>query len=317
MKIKNKILFSFLFILCLYIILFGIERIYVSNLCNMCEKPLWAQQFEKQSFDFIASGSSRAENHIDIATIEERTNLKGLNIGYGGSAFSENYLALYTFFKNGNKVKYILLNADEGGVIDQAKAYSHPFHGYYYFNELNDDTVGILIRENYGWMKYLIWKYIPFIKYAEFNNIYNPSKFYKKGNCRFDINKGADMVPFGTSANWQLGYHVYVPEKKSIKNLQRIIDLAKAYNSELIFINTPNFEEVLTKKRIVNRDTCISILKNMAGRNKIEYWDFSLVPGISEKRNLFFTDNHLNETGAIIFSGIIAEKLSKHISELR
>jgi hypothetical protein len=314
LETRKKIFFSFAFISVLYFILLGIETIYASFSFNICEKPIWVQKFEKRNFDFIISGSSRAENNVDINTIEQLTNYKGLNIAYEGSAFSENYLALYTFFKNGNKAKYILLNADEWGVIDQKKAYNYPFHGYYYFNGMGNDTIDQLLKENYGSLKYFLWKYIPFVKYAEYNNIYNPCRMIYEKPLNFEKNKGADLLSSNSSKDWKLEEHTLMPDKYSVMNLNRIIELCKTYKMQLIFFNAPNFIELFSNKKIITGDTCLKLVKSIAQRNNIEYWDFSFQKEISGDRSLFYNSNHLNSDGAKMFSKCIAGRIKEKMN---
>ncbi len=313
----KKIFQTLAFLFVLYGLLYTVEQLYKGGIKKMNDKPLWVQHFNNENFDFVISGSSRAENNVDVNTIETHTGLKGLNIAYSGSAFAENYLALTTFFDSGNKAKYVLLNADVWSVIDQKKAYSYPFHGYYYFNQLGNDTVDKVMKENYGSVKVYIWKYLPFVKYGEYNNIFNPVKFYTSEIPKpesFSNNKGTDLLSKTNNLDVPELKEDFEPDNYSICNLKRIINLCKKNNTELILFHSPDMKSIRQRNKAHNEEACINLLLSIAKESQIEYWDYSSLEEITGRTEYFYNATHLNAEGARKFSTILAENLIKSIN---
>lgn len=314
---QKKIFQTLAFLFVLYGLLYAVEQLYKTGINKMNDKPLWAQHFTNETFDFVVSGSSRAENNVDVNTIEAHTGLKGINIAYSGSAYAENYLALNIFFDSGNKAKYILLNADVWGVIDQKKAYSYPFHGYYYFNQLGNDTVDKLIEENYGMVKFYIWKYLPFVKYGEYNNIFNPVKFYVGEMPQpesFSNNKGTDLLSKTNNLDIPELKENFELDNYSICNLKRIINLSKKNNAKLILFHSPDMKSIRKRNKAHNEDACINFLSSIAKESNVEYWNYSSLEEITDRTDYFYNATHLNAEGARVFSGILAESLIKSIN---
>jgi hypothetical protein len=212
------------------------------------------------------------------------------------------------------------LNADVWGMIDQKKAYSYPFHGYYYFEELGNDTVAKLISENYGTLRFYLWKYFPFVRFGEYNNIYNPVRFIKNDKPSagsFMFNKGTELL--------EKTNNMIVPEIKedfrtdnySVLNLKRIINLCRQQNVTLILFHSPDIERIRARNKDHGESDCVTVLKKIADENKIDFWDHSMVPELSGNDEYFFNPTHLNANGAKIFSGILADELNKKMEAAR
>ncbi len=271
-----------------------------------------------QSYDFAVLGSSRALNNVSVPEIEYTLNVQGINLGLSGANYAENYMVLREFLNNGNKLGILYIQADIYG-MDSPNAYSYPFNDYNYVFLLGDDTVADVFKDHINPLKYYMWKYIPYAKYAEFSNKYSFYKYLKKGYiCSaddWDKNSGSELLGQKKVNEEELfkvkkvNYSYKVNTSDSLY-LDKIISYCIKKNIQVRLFTAPEKKAFVNQQG--NRNTVYTVINAVCLKNKIPscYTDFN-----SDEINLHFRDNtHLDSTGTKIFSSFLAKKIKTDLS---
>jgi hypothetical protein len=282
---------------------------------NLCEKSDWVLQHQNETFDFAFIGNSRVINMVDVDTIEKKTGKKGINLGLTGANYAENYLLLYQFLKQGNRVKTLAIQVDMHSLKSTTLPY--PFHNYNYMQFFNDSIVRGIYRDNNPWYKFAIWKYIPFTRYMEFSSKFVLYKMIKGGfecgeSLVFGPAKGTEFLypkNFTPPAN---SYAYWSVNKLDEKYLNKLIRFAKQQDIRVAFYTAPIYHSYLPYQlRLKNVLEQANIL---AKQNDIPY--FNLCEGNDlcyDIRN--FNDNiHMNKGGVQKFSAMIADSLKPYLN---
>ena len=288
---------------------------------NKKDKGTWLVTQHNTHYNLGFIGSSRVYNFISIKKIDSAlAPLKGINMGIGGAAYCENLLVLTIFLNNNNTLDYLVIQTDMWGLITPEKAYSHPFNDQNYLYLIGDRSVDSVFSANTNPLKHIFRKYIPFFKYAEYNNKFPLNEIYsmlpgtsegydttmgsklvseKKEEERF---KGKDGVPYRSV------------DPKSFGNLKALVRTAKTHGIRVIFFTSP------TKTSYLAHEPSNEILKDSisvyAKANGIPYFDFEKHP-ICKEENLFINATHLEAGGAKYFSVIFSDSLKKVILKNR
>jgi hypothetical protein len=277
------------------------------------DKPFWVFNKTNQKYDYAIGGSSRAYNNADIVTTDRVLGRKGINIGFSGSGLAENYLTLYLFLKKGNKIKNYVLQLDDWSLINPDSSFSYPFHEYYFFPYMSDNEVCATIRENRPYIKYLVWKYLPFVKYSEFNNIFPFQNSFKSVPPVFDSLMGTGLLAGKHKDNEGMNGEGRIVEHKlyrnNLKYLDKIIQLCKTEKINLLFYTSPIYDKFFEK---LKRDECRSCIDSINKEHNIKYLNFTLDPHFKDTA-LLYNETHLNMSGTLLFSGILADSLNKYL----
>lgn len=299
---------------------------YYSNiiLANNCEKNFWAIKKEKLELDYVILGSSRAENQIDIKELNKLTTKRGLNLGRNGVGLADNYLILHHFLKK-NTTKEIILQVDQF-CFNPHESFTYPFSDYLFVPFIEDSITSNVILNKSGFIKYVFWKYIPFIKYAEFNSEY---KFFSikndyGKNCQSNFDKFGYSVPstkrkFADFVNGVLIDHRF-KEGQLVKNkiplkleplnyFHKINNLAKSKDIKLSIFMSP-IHPKFTNSRTDFLPFCEridSLSKSMA----LPYYNYNSWKITNP--DYFFSDfTHLNAEGVKLFMKQFNENTIKH-----
>lgn len=272
----------------------------------------WIYSKENETYDFAVLGSSRGACNVDVFTLENELHRKGINLSQVGTAFAELRLIWEAFLKK-NTVKQLLVEVDIFG-LDNSN-FGHPYHEYNFFPYMNEDFIYNDMKNNFG-TKAVVWKQVPFYKYAEYNSISGfsgilsvikklPSEYDEKGGMMLD-------TPFLENKNVmenrdKIKNSVYTIDKERVVPLKAIIDLAKEKNIQVILFIAPSFNEALQYQK--NRTEIIGYYASLANEMGIQFFDYTNLPMCSDIR-LFADLEHTTRKGAIEFSGIFARELS-------
>jgi len=282
---------------------------YYSKNLDLCSKVDWILNKKNEQFDNAFIGSSRVFNMIDIKMFEQKTNSKSINIGTSGSSFAENYLLLYKFIKNNNKIKQLFLQIDIY-CLDTKVAYKYPFHDYNFLPYMNDSVVANIMKDNVSIIKYLTWKHVPFAKYIAFSNFYPLYKTFKGGfNCStsdFDITMGSRLE---TDLNYK-NFRVKSKKNYSVSSidllyLDKIIDFTSKHDIDLILYSAP--ERKSYHKHQLNRIELLNLIKT---RTKQEIISFESDTTFNND-DYFRDDTHLNSKGTMVFTDIFSKKVQQ------
>jgi hypothetical protein len=315
MKFFSRLAFIILFLgIVFFFISKRMDNFYQNNYV-ICNKSNWILTKKNSSYYFGIIGSSRALNNVYVPSMDSALGRKGINLGLSGANYAENYLTLREFLNHGNKLDLLFIQADVYG-MDSPNAYSYPFNDYNYVFSMNDDTVSEIFKDHVKPLKFYLWKYVPYAKYAEFSNKYSFYKFLKKGyNCSaadWDETGGSELLHpqknkeddlFKENKN-ELTYKINPSDSVY---LGKLIQLCVANKITVRLFTAPEKKDFIAKQ--VNRNEIYNVINGITNKFDVpacytEWQDTNYVV------DPFFRDNtHLTGEGAKIFSVLLAKKI--------
>src|SRR6266404_1208251 len=297
--IKSVLFVSLLWVGC-YILARALDRQFARDRSN---KQLWVLSQHNRSVDYAVTGSSRAQNNIDTATLERKLGRPALNIAYEGNSIIDMYLTLHLFLNHGNQVRNLLLQLD-GSDLD----YSHEFLTYMYLPYLTDAEVRSTVREMIGFKRYVPVRIFPLAKYWEYNNFYDWEllRQARSGATVYDKSGGSELL-------YDDSYHEFPaitnePEFKvnsrSRRYLDRIVQLTRSHGIGLMIFSAPMYHRDQTFKKYdeASREYIVGYCQEQ----NIRYLDFT---NANFNRSEFRDYGHLNSGGALRFTGMLADSL--------
>lgn len=130
-----------------------------------------------------------------------------------------------------------------------------------------------------------------------------------KGNLEASKRTNADnkgYIPLQTDSPPQFmvfaSYKPYDIDPNKVKSTREFITRAKQAGARVYVIYSPLFWKV-------SRNQDAEICKKICDEEKVPFWDFSQDPFFLSRQDLFYDNNHLNQKGSKIFSGLIAKKI--------
>ncbi|MDO8998190.1 MAG: hypothetical protein Q7W45_00385 [Bacteroidota bacterium] len=275
------------------------------------DKPSYVINCKNQNFDYLVGGSSRVHNNFNTVLFDSLTGLSGFNIGYGGSGLPQNYLMLYLFLKNGNTIKNYIQQVDEGGL--SRNAFTHPLSEYFFMHYLSiDNEVNQFYKTNVPLYKYYIWRYIPVIKYVEYNNycrlsnilsnkVVDQNELKNKGYAKLNIER-KDSFPSMNYPDVNIELEI---DTLNIYYLNKIYNLCKEYSVNYVCYTSPVYKKYHLSYTPHNLK---KTLDDYNKSNEIEYFDFCLDKNYNNDF-LFLDETHLNATGTDVFTKQLADTL--------
>lgn len=297
-------------------LLFAADRYYyyIATTCHT-DKAQVVMRINNTNYDYIMIGSSRTECFFNTVIIDSITGLKGYNMGLDGSEFAESYLLLDQFFEHNNKARVVFIQTDIFQMMPDY-SYSYPFHEYRYLPYMGDATVASVVAEKRGILKYTLWKYVPFIKYAEFNTEYNIVDILSKYSHKpyLYANNGfryLQTIPHNDDFDDKRYTDERINSKMNVPDgnpyLDKIVALLKVKGCQPVFIQPPVYA------RIEGWARQFDIAKE-ARKANIPYCDY-LRMDISAKGSVFRDYTHLDGKGAVIFSAQIADSIKVRVMQ--
>jgi hypothetical protein len=102
--------------------------------------------------------------------------------------------------------------------------------------------------------------------------------------------------------------------KINCRYLEKMIKLCRDHKVDIVFAAAPMPE--ITVKKVPTYDQFYQFFGNVAKRSEMDYLDFNLDRPATLKDSFhFFNDDHLNESGAAIFSHAVAERLKAYFND--
>ena len=323
----NKIKKIFIFLVLMFTVLLILDAVVTDNLQFVETKQNWILNLHNQNVDYVVIGSSKSEQGVDISSVKELTNLIGINLSCSGCGIQEQYLLLNEFFKK-NKCKNVVLMVDFT-TLDPSQ-FTYPFHEYLYFHKMDKRDISDIISDNTKVGKFYIWKFLPFMRYAEFNSEFKRMIFDKssknnsdefgfskpeKRNIDFDNHKSnmfdanKTFIKNEVSQNGEL-----VVLDKAQKYLNKIMKLSQSKKINLILMSFP--ENVVANKQFENttRSKVRKYFQNLSKNENLKYFDFTS-SYISQKPENFTNDLvHLNQKGLSVFTPLISDSLIMYVT---
>ena len=222
---------------------------------------------------------------------------------------------LKKFYDAGNKTDFLLIQVDLSGMIDPYEAYSHPFNDQNYLFLVGDPSVDSIICTNTNALKHPFRKYVPFFKYAEYNNIFpinmvtegfpQTANFQKHGGSALPgpSKKNVKMKPFSPKV------YLRQLDPVAIFNLRTLVETAQSHETQVVFFTSPTYSEYLLTEpqNDLANDSIRSIKKNYG----LLYFNFEK-NYLSYSKDYFIDVKHLNKEGTHLFSRMLADSLEKY-----
>ncbi len=267
---------------------------------DISEKRYWIYN-QHDTFDFAVLGSSRAQNCVDIATLESSGKKKGINLGVSGVRCNECYIILKKFLEK-NTIKQLFMEVNVHAFDHRST--SATFYPYYYIPYMADKEIAEAVEKNVSKKEWLCWKYIPFTPYIEYSTLVGPQNIWNVFRHKigeFDENGTVLLAPAPfQSTHKMVNYKI---EKAEVADLLKIIKLARKYKLEIAMFTSPDLEY-----NFPNRSRIEKFIEKIAIDNGITYYSFQHLK-IKSHKEYFADQTHLNGVGAKLFSSSLADSV--------
>jgi hypothetical protein len=272
-------------------------------------KRYWAMKLKNGDYDYAVLGSSRAEGAFDLNLLDSLIGLQGVNIAANGSGYVDNYLVLNKFLKNGNKIKYLFLQADIYS-LDPEGSFSNAFHVYNFAPYYKDSVYKKAIDHYLSNEDQQMFHYISWLRFYKYNKYFSPLQVcqrYKQSKSslkRPDLNVFADssfrndFIQDSSRFYKKPGSKQFKVDSFDLHYFYKIIQLTKENNISLICFTAPDFhyqKKIYSNYQILKSRFYGNI--NMLGIPHI------LPPSyLSNEINYFHDPGHINDYGRFYFT---------------
>jgi hypothetical protein len=262
--------------------------------------------------DVVISGSSRAMVHYDPRILQSVTGLSAYNIGRNGSQTDIQLSVLRAYLRHNAKPKLVLHNLDLFS-FEISKDIYDPAQ---YIPYLHEESIYAGVKRVYpsAWK----WRYVPLYAYAvedmRFTWMtglkgffgYQPAEDHFRGFVPRYSHWTEDFDHFRQANPQGVTFRI---EERGMLDLSEIIVMCQRSNIPIVLVYSPEFYEMQLLER--NRDAIFAKFHDLADRFHIAFWDFSASP-ISTRKENFYNSQHLNASGAHLFTEELAQRL--HVS---
>jgi hypothetical protein len=260
-------------------------------------------------------------NTIDGAVFKHKLNEAPINLGLSGAGYAEQYLLLKLFLQeNKNSVGTLFIETSYFNFIDPDSSFSYPFHEYYYFPYIkNNDVYDVIMDNTKQKLKVVMWRYLPFIRYAEFNSNFRPLVLFVSKKSEVNYTDGFDRYGTqletkdnGISSFKEKTYSNSNMDPKTIGYLKKMIDLARENKTNVVLFTAPVYRKTLKYSQLAWKSYS-DVLQKIISQYKLKYYNFESVPLCDSVVN-FNDKTHLNERGALRFSNVFSDSLKVEYS---
>ncbi len=256
---------------------------------------------EKNNFDVIFLGSSRAAMHYNTALFDSLTGSNSFNLSLSGATPRVSLAVLKAYLQNSSLPKYIFLETDLHNVNVNGDIME--FNNY--FPLLKNET----LREEFN-------KIDPRMKYFYYNAYYSwPYTGYKNISTGL---RSALNIKFSSDEEIYKG-HIMNNERMMClqhsnqynggftamngKYFGEVIAFCKQKNIKLILVTSPMFAG--GKIDLTNKQQIVTVVDAYAWINGLQHWNLSSTPYCNQ-RELFVDHFHMNRNGARLFTSKLA-----------
>jgi hypothetical protein len=305
----------------LVVLAFVVNAIITSGLRRetTSEFGAWNQVMEgKVNAQVVITGSSRAAVEYDPRIIESVTGRTSFNLGRNGTQTDMQVAFFKAYLAHNRKPELVLHNLDAFSFVTSREVFDPAQYVPYLYDHALYDALRKINPE--------IWRsrYIPLYGYVvedmNFTWIHGLAGFFGRPS-REDYFLGFN--PRNTS--WTNEFDnfkatnprgvSFAVEPAGIQDLHELVQVCKQNGIQLIFVYAPEYSEMQSLTR--NRAEIFAQFRELANRDDIPLWDYSDWKYNSD-RNLFYNSQHLNATGAAVFSADVANRLQEyHVPQIK
>jgi len=272
----------------------------------------------KEQNDVIFIGNSRTYVQIDPRKVDSVSGLRSYNLGLDGCNVPFFYMALSKYLQCHPAPGYVVINADFAGFNTTEKVYNYPDYQEY----LGDSLVAACLMPYYAEFRHGLLA--RFSLFMEINSKPDEEKiaslmYHVKGIKSKDKGVQADLKRgFSPSTNmWGTQQHKIDSYKSPFTSqgldlLRQTIGICKSKGIKVILVCPPLFKDY--HSIIVNYDTIRDSLQSIANQYKVPYWIYA-DSYLGNTTDYFYNVEHLNATGAGIFSQMLGDDIRKYAAD--
>lgn len=261
--------------------------------------------------EIVISGSSRALTHYDASIIQNATGRRTFNLGLNGTQTDVQVAYLKTYLRKNAKPALVVHNLDPYAFATSREIYDvAKFMPY-----LDEPEIYAVVHRVYphAWK----WRYLPLYGYTvedlRFTWIvgaraflgFQPAETRVLGYQARHTPWTGDFDKFKASLTDGLPLEV---DPQGIKDLNEITEVCRQHGVPLLFVFSPEYADMQPLWR--NRREVFGVFSEIGAKAGVEIWDYSSSP-ICSQRDLFYNSQHLNATGATMFSQDLARRLAQ------
>ncbi|MEI8201392.1 MAG: hypothetical protein WCH34_00150 [Bacteroidota bacterium] len=256
---------------------------------------------EKTTADVLVFGSSRANHHYHPEVLEKRLHLSYYNVGRDGNFMFYHYAVLKGILKRYSP-KLIILDFVKGEFKPSQESYDRLSSLLPYYHSHPEMRSIIELKSKYEWLK-LVSSIYP----------YNSSIFtIAAGNAEFNKTRKGDIqgyVPLSKTWNGPLQIDSSSTNKEIDSNKVNMyasfIKDCISSKVKLIVVCSPYYHKSL------HPDYSLTLGQEIARKYNVPFFDYSSDSMFVNNVKYFADINHLNDGGAMVFSNILVDKISK------
>lgn len=277
-----------------------LERFYYSMKSGVQYRTTYA--IEETKADIVVFGSSRAIHHYKPDIFEDRLNMSFYNAGRDGEESSLYHYGVLKGMMKRYTPKIVILDLMEGELGNSLYSYDRLASLSPYYNKHPEMRTVIELRSKNEKVKILSGIY-------PFNSLVLSilsGALDKNGNKNKDT-KGYLPVPASSIISKPLltrdNTKEYILDSTKIRILASFINDCIQAKIKLYIVCSPYYEKAS------GSDFSIQYIKQMATKSGVPFLDFSHENFYLESPKLFGDSWHLNDSGAQIFSKIVADSI--------
>jgi hypothetical protein len=291
------------FILISLLILWGADYIYGYFLRHdQFSKVCWLYSKKNYPARFGILGASRVYTMMNTEEVSAAKKVKGINISIDGASIMEQYVMLRRYVENNPDLKELYFNTD---FYDLDKNINTDFRLWYFLPYIEKDSV--LAEETkrvYGLEHYLLWRYVPFYKYANYNSRYliQLTRNLAKNYAHQEFNQAGDALfeKAGSMPEYPPGklLTISVTPLQQLY-LEKILSLCQQHHIRVHLYTAPVYRSryVCYTNRYELLD---SFFRPLLKKYQADMYIFCELPMCSNA-SLFSNPVHLNKTGTDSF----------------
>jgi len=269
----------------------------------------------KVNAQVVITGSSRALVQYDPRIIEAVTGRTAFNLGRNGSQTDMQVAFLKAYLAHNRRPEVVVHNLDAFSFVTTREV----FDPAQYMPYLDDPALYDSSRK----INPEIWKsrYLPLYGYVvedmnftwvrgirEFLGWSPPQDYFLGFNPRHQ-SWTDDFENFKAANPHGISFGI---EPAGIEDLKDLIRVCQQNGIQLIFVYSPEYTEMQAMTN--NRAEIFAHFHELANRYHVPLWDYSDWEH-DRNRNIFYNSQHLNATGAAVFSDDVANRLKTYFAE--
>jgi hypothetical protein len=268
---------------------------------------------EKNNFNLVILGSSRAESQYYTPHIDSATGLRSYNLGMTGAVLPFMRATLEAYLVHSNPPQYVVLNLDLHSFSDNPDTvYNFPRYFAYLDNEKLYE--GLKSRDK----RFFFFKYFPFYSMPYYTSRYFNSSIRgwigKPGKYDADYESGFAPEPvnprLGDYDTMSIRIFNHPAPDFAWTELHKIDSICRKNGSKLILVTSPLYYR--WELHVINHSLLLAQFRDYAAEHKIAFIDLSHDP-IRFDQELYADPAHLNKQGAMVFTRHFCDSLGQYI----